>query len=42
MLKIYNDLTRQKEEFKPIQPGKVSMHVCGMTCTTCATWAMRG
>jgi len=31
MLKIYNDLTRQKEEFKPIQPGKVSMYVCGMT-----------
>jgi len=31
MLKIYNDLTRQKEEFRPIQPGKVSMYVCGMT-----------
>ena len=27
----YNDLSRQKEEFKPIQPGKVSMYVCGMT-----------
>jgi len=31
MLKIYNDLTNQKEQFKPLQPGKVSMYVCGMT-----------
>ncbi len=31
MLKIYNSYTRQKEEFKPIIPGKVSMYVCGMT-----------
>ncbi|MDH5766713.1 MAG: class I tRNA ligase family protein, partial [Gammaproteobacteria bacterium] len=31
MLKIYNSLTRQKEEFKPIEPGKVRMYVCGMT-----------
>lgn len=31
MLKIYNTLTRQKEEFKPIQPGKVGMYVCGVT-----------
>ena len=31
MLRIYNTLTRQKTEFKPIQPGKVSMYVCGMT-----------
>lgn len=31
MLKIYNSLTRQKEEFKPIDPGKVRMYVCGMT-----------
>lgn len=31
MLKIYNTLTRQKEEFKPIQEGKVNMYVCGMT-----------
>jgi len=30
-LKIYNDLTRQKELFKPIEPGKVHMYVCGMT-----------
>ncbi|WP_409422844.1 cysteine--tRNA ligase [Pseudaeromonas sp. ZJS20] len=31
MLKIYNSLTRQKEEFVPIQPGKVGMYVCGVT-----------
>ncbi|MGR9072719.1 MAG: cysteine--tRNA ligase [Gammaproteobacteria bacterium] len=31
MLKIYNTLTRTKEEFKPITPGKVGMYVCGMT-----------
>ncbi|UTV28555.1 cysteine--tRNA ligase [Photobacterium atrarenae] len=31
MLKIYNSLTRQKEEFQPIQPGKVGMYVCGVT-----------
>jgi cysteinyl-tRNA synthetase len=31
MLKIYNSLTRNKEPFQPLQPGKVSMYVCGMT-----------
>lgn len=31
MLKLYNTLTRQKEEFHPIEPGKVRMYVCGMT-----------
>ena len=31
MLKIYNSLTRNKEEFKPLVPGKVSMYVCGIT-----------
>ncbi|MFD1067384.1 cysteine--tRNA ligase [Oceanobacillus locisalsi] len=30
-IQIYNTLTRQKEEFKPIEPGKVSMYVCGPT-----------
>jgi len=30
-LKIYNTLTRQKEEFRPIIEGKVGMYVCGMT-----------
>tara|TARA_R110001583_G_scaffold28426_5_gene100921 strand:+ start:2540 stop:3934 length:1395 start_codon:yes stop_codon:yes gene_type:complete len=31
MLKIYNTLTRQKEQFKPIIAGKVGMYVCGVT-----------
>jgi cysteinyl-tRNA synthetase len=31
MLKIFNTLTGEKQEFKPIDPGKVSMYVCGMT-----------
>ena len=30
-MKIYNTLTRQKEEFKPLVEGKVGMYVCGMT-----------
>lgn len=31
MLKIYNTLARDKQEFIPILPGKVGMYVCGMT-----------
>ncbi|AZT84308.1 cysteine--tRNA ligase [Marinobacter sp. NP-4(2019)] len=31
MIRIHNTLTQQKEEFKPIEPGKVRMYVCGMT-----------
>jgi cysteinyl-tRNA synthetase len=31
MLKIYNSLAREKQEFLPIVAGKVSMYVCGMT-----------
>ncbi|MBG2876558.1 cysteine--tRNA ligase [Proteus alimentorum] len=31
MLKIFNTLTRQKEEFKPIHAGKIGMYVCGIT-----------
>ncbi|MDR2787690.1 MAG: cysteine--tRNA ligase [Candidatus Accumulibacter sp.] len=31
MLKIYNTLTRKKQAFVPIEPGKVRMYVCGMT-----------
>lgn len=31
MIRIYNTLTQQKEEFRPIEPGKVRMYVCGMT-----------
>lgn len=31
MLKIHNSLTRKKEQFSPIEAGKVRMYVCGMT-----------
>ena len=31
MLKLYNSLTRAKEIFTPLEPGKVRMYVCGMT-----------
>lgn len=30
-MKIYNTLTRKKEEFVPLEPGKVRMYVCGPT-----------
>lgn len=30
-MKLYNTLTRKKEEFKPIEEGKVKMYVCGPT-----------
>ena len=30
-MKIYNSLTRKKEEFIPITPGEVKMYVCGPT-----------
>ena len=30
-MKLYNTLTRKKEEFIPLQEGKVSMYVCGPT-----------
>ncbi|KPJ67843.1 MAG: hypothetical protein AMJ43_02500 [Coxiella sp. DG_40] len=31
MLQIYNNLTRQKEPFKPINPNQIGMYVCGLT-----------
>lgn len=31
MLKIFNTMSRQKEEFKPIHAGSVGMYVCGIT-----------
>ena len=30
-MKIYNTLSKRKEEFVPIEPGKVRMYVCGPT-----------
>ena len=31
MLKLYNTLTRDKQEFRPIVPGQIRIYVCGMT-----------
>ena len=31
MLKVYNTLTREKEEFVPVEKNKVKMYVCGLT-----------
>lgn len=30
-MKVYNTLTKQKEEFVPVEPGKIKMYVCGPT-----------
>ena len=30
-MKIYNTMTRKKEDFVPVEPGKVRMYVCGPT-----------
>jgi len=31
MLKIYNSIAREKQQFVPILPGKIKIYVCGMT-----------
>ena len=31
MLHLYNSITRKKELFTPMQPGKIGMYVCGIT-----------
>lgn len=31
MIRIFNTLTRKKEDFKPLEEGKVKMYVCGPT-----------
>ena len=30
-MKVYNTLTRRKEEFIPVQAGKVGFYICGPT-----------
>ena len=30
-IRLFNTLTRRKEEFKPLKPGKVKMYTCGPT-----------
>ena len=31
MIKLYNSLTHRKEEFVPIEKGKVGLYTCGPT-----------
>ena len=31
MMKIYNTMSRKKEEFKPIKEGEAKIYVCGPT-----------
>ena len=31
MLRIYNTLAREKQDFVPLRPGSVGMYVCGIT-----------
>jgi len=31
MIRIHNSLTGEKQELKPITPGRIGMYVCGMT-----------
>ncbi|WP_404361945.1 cysteine--tRNA ligase [Marinobacter sp.] len=31
MIRVYSTLSQRKEEFRPLEPGKVRMYVCGMT-----------
>jgi cysteinyl-tRNA synthetase len=31
MIRIFNSMTRQKEDLKPLQPGRIGMYVCGDT-----------
>jgi cysteinyl-tRNA synthetase len=30
-VKVYNTLTKQKETFVPVEPGRIKMYVCGIT-----------
>ena len=42
-IQIYNTLTRRKETFEPVTPGKVGIYLCGPTVykprPTSATWS---
>ena len=31
MIRIFNSMTRQKEDLQPLEPGRISMYVCGDT-----------
>ena len=38
-MKLFNTMTRQKEEFVPLTPGEVKMYCCGPTVYNIFTWA---
>ena len=40
-MKIYNTMSKKKEEFIPLEEGKVRMYVCGPTDTTLFTLVMQ-
>ena len=40
-MKLYNTMSMQKEEFVPIEPGKVRMYACGPTVYNYITSATR-
>src|SRR5512135_280085 len=31
MIRLYNTLTRKKEDFQTLEPNKVKMYICGVT-----------
>ena len=35
MLKIYNTLAREKQDFVPMEPGRVRMYTCAVTVYDC-------
>lgn len=41
-MKIYNTLTKRKEEFVPLTEGKVKMYVCGPTVYNLSILEMQG
>lgn len=41
-MKIFNTLSRTKEEFIPLEEGKVKMYVCGLPYTTLFISEMQG
>ena len=37
-MKIYNTMSKKKEEFIPLEEGKVRMYVCGPTVSNFIHW----
>ena len=41
-MKIFNTMTRKKEELVPVHPGEVRIYSCGPTVYNFSTWATPG